>query len=181
VSAASPAAVRPSRPRSGHPSQTSVSCSIATNAAPASAIVPGKVGTPAGAGSNTARTSTVSTTAWPSNVRQIAATITSTVSAQPAQLARSVLPGQSSHQNATIATTGSPNVTSGASTSSDGSGPPAASASSSATGTTSSRPSAPSRGWRAQRSRCAARARRGCRASGALMLGLVTAGIRPGP
>ena len=40
--------------------------------------MPGKVGTPAGAGSKTARRSTVSTTAWPSSVRQTAATITST-------------------------------------------------------------------------------------------------------
>ena len=69
----------------------------------------------------------------------------SAVSAQPDQLGRSRVPGQSFHQNATMATSGSEKVTSGPSTSTDPSAPPAPNASSAAIGTTSSSPATPGR------------------------------------
>ena len=99
---------------------------MATKIAPASGIVAGNVGAcdAAAAGSKTPRRSTCSTTAWPATVRTTPPSTTSTVSAQPDHAGRSVVPGQSSHQNAIIAMTGSANVESGPRTSSDRSAPP---------------------------------------------------------
>ena len=99
---------------------------MATKIAPASGIVAGNVGAcdAAAAGSKTPRRSTCSTIAWPAMVRTTPPSTTSTVSAEPDHAGCSMVPGQSSHQNAIIAMTGSANVESGPRTSSDRSAPP---------------------------------------------------------
>src|ERR1700733_11837626 len=84
--AAIPERSRP-RPASGQRSQTSDSCSIAVNAAPATARVAGNVAGMPGPGlaSNTPPTSGRSTTASPAMVSTTAAPTTSTVSISPVQ------------------------------------------------------------------------------------------------
>ena len=151
ASAAMPERSRPS-PRSGQPSHTSDSCSIAANTAPASAKVAGNVaGTPGpGRAWKIPRRSDRSTMAWPAIVSTTAATITSAVSIRPDQGVLSLAPGQSVHQNATMATAGSANVASGPRTSSDDSMCPVPSARAKKTAAPNRRPARPSRG-------CAAR------------------------
>jgi hypothetical protein len=96
--------------------------------------------------------------------------MTRPVSSSPDQPGRRLDPGQSSHQKAIIATAGSANVTSGPSTSAEGSGPPAPTAISTATGTTSNRPARPRAGGRAKRPRPGS-AGVGLRAAGLLIVG----------
>src|SRR5258708_37654066 len=94
---------------------------MAVNAAPARAKVAGNVVATPGPGLawKTPRRSDRSTTAWPAIVSTTDPAMTSAVSIRPVQGVRSLAPGQSFHQNATMATAGSENVASGPSVSSD--------------------------------------------------------------
>src|ERR1700755_3065093 len=94
---------------------------MAARAAPPSASVAGNVvGTPGpGVASNTARISGRSTTAWPAIVSITAIAATSTVWVRRSKGLLTLEPGQSFHQNATIATPASANVDIGPSTSSE--------------------------------------------------------------
>ena len=129
---------------------------MAAKAAPPSASVAGNVVGTCGAGSakNTPRMSDRSTTAWPAMVSSTAATTTSAVSIRPVHGVVSLDPGQSFHQNATMATAGSANVDSGPRTSSDVRVLPVPRARAKKTAAPSSSPATPSQGCAARRWRC---------------------------
>ena len=140
-------------PPSGQRSQTSDSWSMAVKAAPARASVAGKVaGTPGpGLASKTPRRSDRSTMAWPAMVSTTAAAATRRVSIRPVQGVVSREPGQSFHQNATMATAGSANVEIGPRISSDVRVLPVPRARAKKTAAPSSSPPTPSQGWPARR------------------------------
>ncbi len=91
--------------------------------------------------------------AWPAIVSTTAAAAASTVSVRPVHGAASREPGQSCHQNATIATAGSANVDIGPRISSDVAVLPVPRARAKKAAAASSSPPSPGQGWAASRCR----------------------------
>ena len=81
--------------------------------------------------------------ARPTAARSKPPATTIAVSERPDQPPLARVPGQSSHQNAIIATSGRANVTTGPSSAAECAGPPAPAASNPATGSTNSSPASP--------------------------------------
>ena len=168
-------------PPSGQRSQTSDSWSMAVNAAPTRAMVAGNVvGTPGpGLASKTPRRSARSTTAWPAMVSTTEAAATRRVSIRPVQGVVSLDPGQSFHQNATMATAGSANVASGPRINSDVWVLPVPRARAKKTAVPSSSPPTPSQGCAASRWRCRSANAWCCRWGGVVSSGRTGSGSVP--
>jgi hypothetical protein len=151
------------------------------NAAPARASVAGNVvGTPTrGCAWKTPRRSDPSTMAWPAMVSTIEAAATKTVSISPVHGVVSLEPGQSFHQNATMATASSAKVDIGPRISSDVWVLPVPAARAKKTAAPGSRPPRPSQGWAARRWRCRSANAWGCRCGGVVSSGRPGSGSGP--
>jgi hypothetical protein len=110
-------------------------------------------------------------TAWPAIVSTTAMAAASRVSTTPVQGALSREPGQSSHQNAIIATPASPNVDIGPRISNPVAALPVPSARTKKITAVSSRPPSPAQGWAASRSRRVPATSTDCRLGGAVSTG----------